>query len=107
MINRWMIGRGGITNPFLPEEIKNTGGDGKDGKLDRFISFHEALLEVYQKELSGPAHIIGKMKEVWRYWVKAFEGGDRLFFKLSRAKSVKKYSATVEQFFLNHPNTRW
>lgn len=102
-VNRWMIGRGGITNPFLPEQIKNIEGAGSEKKLDRFLSFHEALLEGYQKELSGQAHLMGKMKEVWRYWVKALEGGDRLFRELSRTKSVKKYSATVEQFFRNHP----
>lgn len=102
-INRWMIGRGGITDPFLPEEIKDIKGDRGNGKLDRFLSFHDALLEAYQRELSGPAHLIGKMKEVWRYWAKAFKRGDRLFSKLSRTKSIKKYSVIVEQFFRNHP----
>ena len=105
MIDRWMIGRGGITNPFLPEQIKDIELDSTAGNLDRFLSFHEALLEGYQKELSGQAHLIGKMKEVWWYWVKAFEGGERLFLKLSRTKSVRQYSATIEQFFRNHPKT--
>jgi len=106
-INHWMIGRGGITNPFLPEQIKNIDGNQKDRKIDRFLSFHKALLEEYQKELSGQAHLIGKMKEVWWYWRKAFESGDRLFLKLSRTKNVKNYLDIIDQFFQKNPKTKY
>ncbi|KJJ84862.1 dihydrouridine synthase DuS [Candidatus Omnitrophus magneticus] len=107
IVNRWMLGRGGITNPFLPEQIKNIESANKDANLKRFISFHQALLYGYQKELSGQAHLIGKMKEVWRYWVKAFEGGDRLFLDISRTNNVKKYLDTIEQFFREKPSARY
>jgi tRNA-dihydrouridine synthase B len=98
-INRWMIGRGGIINPFLPEQIKNREDKEPKEKTDRFLAFHQALLEGYKNELSGQAHIIGKMKEVWWYWVKAFEGGNRLFLELSRTKSLPKYLHTIDKFF--------
>ncbi len=103
MIDRWMIGRGGITDPFLPEKIKGIDDPGGNGELDRFISFHSALFEAYQSDLSEQAHLIKKMKEVWRYWAKAFEGGGRIFKKLSRAKSIYKYSDMVDRFFRSRP----
>ena len=106
-VNRWMIGRGGLVNPFLPEQIKKIEVDHGDRKIDRFAAFHKSLLESYQKELSGQAHLIGKMKEVWRYWIKAFEGGDRLFLELSRTKSVKNYLTTIEQFLQLNPKCIW
>ncbi|MCK5450542.1 MAG: tRNA-dihydrouridine synthase family protein [Candidatus Omnitrophica bacterium] len=103
-VNRWMIGRSGITDPFLPEEIRHITHYTDREKLDRFLSFHAAVFAGYQKELSGPAHLIGKMKEVWRYWADAFEGGNRLFFKITRTKTVKTYLLTVSDFFATHPN---
>lgn len=106
-ISRWMIGRGGIVNPFLPEEIKGIRKDSKKQKIERFISFHHALLKAYEKELSGPGHLTGKMKEIWKYWNPAFKEGTRLFIELSRAKTVKKYSFIIDRFFAKDPDVNW
>ncbi|MBF0216830.1 MAG: tRNA-dihydrouridine synthase family protein [Candidatus Omnitrophica bacterium] len=94
-ITRWMIGRGGITNPFLPEEIKAQKSVPLHEKEKRFKSFHDALLEEYQKTLSGPSHLIGKMKEAWEYWSGAMKDGETLFLEISRAKSLKQYHAAI------------
>ncbi|MDP8298552.1 MAG: tRNA-dihydrouridine synthase family protein [Candidatus Tantalella remota] len=98
-INRWMIGRGGIVDPFLPEEIKGLRANTKQEKLDIFIRFHDDIFMAYQSILSGPAHLIGKMKEKWRFWVQAYEGGDRLFLEISKAKTVDEYRTCVDKFF--------
>ena len=99
-VNRWMIGRGGIIDPFLPEEIKELTHNNKQEKLDRFINFHEEMFKVYREELSGPAHLIGKMKENWRYWVMAFKTGERLFLEITRTKTADQYKRTVDKFFM-------
>ncbi len=103
MINRWMIGRGGITDPFLPDKIKHLKINTEKKRLDRFASFHKALFEAYRQELSGPAHLIGKMKEVWWYWTRAFEADDKFFLKMTRIKDVDKYLLAVEKFFGGKP----
>ncbi|MCP4650182.1 MAG: tRNA-dihydrouridine synthase family protein [PVC group bacterium] len=103
MISQWMIGRGGITNPFLPEQIKNLTNSTEQEKLDRFISFHDEIFAAYQKELSGPAHITDKLKEIWQYWAKAFVGGDKILKAVSRTRSLGKYSFLVEKFFSDKP----
>ncbi|MDD5491956.1 MAG: tRNA-dihydrouridine synthase family protein, partial [bacterium] len=53
-IGGWMIGRSGITNPFLPEQIKKLRGGTAQEKLNRFISLHDELFSSYQKSLSRP-----------------------------------------------------
>ena len=105
-VSGWMLGRGGITNPFLPEEIKGFPQSTDQEKLDRFLAFHDEVFLGYQKELSGPGHLIGKMKEAWRYWADAFEGGNRLLFKITRTKTADKYRATVSDFFGKKPKLR-
>ena len=98
-IHRWMIGRGGITNPFLPEEIKGLPLSSGDERKKRFICFHNEIFSSYQKDLSGPAHVMDKMKELWFYWSKAFLLGEEVYLKISRVKSLDKYAAVTEAFF--------
>ncbi|MFH1836513.1 MAG: tRNA-dihydrouridine synthase family protein [Candidatus Omnitrophota bacterium] len=105
-ISRWMIGRGGVTDPFLPEEIKALTHCTYKEKLDRFLSFHNAVFTAYQKKLSGSAHLIGKMKEVWRYWAEAFEGGDKVFYKITRTRTADSYISTVNNFFGKRPELK-
>lgn len=102
-INRWMIGRGGVTNPFLPEQIKGLINDSQQEKLARFIDFHSEIFKAYQQQLSGPGHLNDKMKEIWSYWFKAFEGGDKLLRLIARNKNIAKYSALVDEFFSDKP----
>jgi tRNA-dihydrouridine synthase B len=103
-INKWMIGRGGVTNPFLAEQIKNLTSDTLEKKIDRFREFHNELFEYYKKELSGQSHVLHKMKEVWFYWSKAFEEGHSLFIAISRTKDFSKYLFLVEKFFSSKVN---
>lgn len=98
-VKRWMIGRGGIVDPFLPEEIKGLTSNTEQEKLDRFIKFHDDVFKTYQDRLSGPAHLIGKMKENWRFWVERYEKGERFFHKMARAKTVDEYRRCVDKFF--------
>ncbi|MGR3177501.1 MAG: tRNA-dihydrouridine synthase [Candidatus Anammoxibacter sp.] len=102
-VNMWMIGRGGIVNPFLPEQIKNSTNNAVNNTQEKFVEFHNELFATYENELSGPAHLIAKMKEMWRYWSEAFEGGNRVLHSLSRTKNVNQYVSMVEKFFCDKP----
>ncbi len=102
-IRGWMIGRGGITNPFLPEQIKKLRGGTAQDKLNRFINFHDEIFNAYQKTLSKPVFITNKMKELWKYWAKTFAGGDKLFKAISRTRSVDKYLVLVKEYFDSKP----
>jgi len=102
-INMWMIGRGGVINPFLPEHIKNLTRDTGMKTIERFVRFHDELFDTYKKELSGPAHIIAKMTELWSYWSKAFEGGNRVLRSVSRTKKINQYVSLIDKYFYNEP----
>jgi len=98
-IHRWMIGRFGIINPFLAEQIKGRGRSTDSVRIERFFQLHEALYKAYEVELDGPAHLLSKMKETWLYWSEAFEGGRRLHRKISKTASLAAYRALVEGVF--------
>ena len=98
-----MIGRGGIINPFLPEEIKGLKVSNDQEKRQRFYQLWESIFVSYSKELSGPGHLMDKMKEYWKLWSKAFQGGDELFLAISRTRKPDKYQILVDRFFQKKP----
>ena len=102
-IDTWMIGRGGVINPFLPEQIKNLSPDTGSKTRERFVEFHQELFATYQEELSGSSHIISKMKELWSYWAKAFEGGNQVLRSLAKTRNVDQYASLVDKFFNEEP----
>ena len=93
-IGEWMIGRGAISNPFLPEEIRMGAVEG-DRPL-RLRAWHEDLYESYRSVLFGPAHVLDKMKEVWTYLSASFPESQRQLERVSRATTLAAYEAAVE-----------
>ena len=62
-------------------------------------TFHDDLYEGYSALLSGPSHIVDKMKEFWVYLSGSFEGGKKLTRTIRRAKRVNEYRLAVDSFF--------
>ena len=97
-INRWMIGRGALSNPFLGEEIK-----GKtihpDERHHRLATFHTALFNRYQERLSGPSHLLSRMKLIWSYWAESFPQEKKLIKKILRAKTLPRYQQVTSKLF--------
>lgn len=103
-VHEWMIGRGTLRNPFLAEEIKAgkaRGAVGDDAAGDdrsaRLRAWHEELYRSYRAALSGPAHVLDKMKEVWGYLGASFPERPRQLERLSRAKTLEAYEAAAAQ----------
>jgi tRNA-dihydrouridine synthase len=92
-VDSWMIGRGAIANPFLPEELK-TGSRPDSGAMDRITRlrvWHEDLYSSYRAVLCGPAHLLDKMKEVWTYLGDSFPQDRRQLEAISRARTTGEY----------------
>jgi tRNA-dihydrouridine synthase B len=104
-VDRWMLGRGVLVNPFLPEMIKSGNGN-VPGNIETFKQFHDDLFEAYRDKLSGPAHIVDKMKGYWQYFSRGFQNGRNLFKKIKKLKSPEKYSTIIDQFFQEDPTWR-
>jgi tRNA-dihydrouridine synthase len=104
-VETWMIGRGALSNPFLPSTIK-AGRDGIPAKADRFKAFYDDLFGRYQSRLSGPGHLLDRMKGFWKYFAAAFKNGQELEKRIYRTFKLPRYLDTVERFFREEPEWR-
>ncbi|MBW1634842.1 MAG: tRNA-dihydrouridine synthase family protein [Deltaproteobacteria bacterium] len=100
-INRWMVGRGLLMNPFLAEEIKSFPGDTKANRSERIYHFHRDLSERYEEKLSGPGHLLSRMKQLWAYLISSFPGKEKEFKKLRKSSTRTQYMDSVNRIFDN------
>ena len=93
-VNEWMIGRGAIANPFLPSQLR---GDPKGVvDMDRLRAFHDAMLAHYSGVLSGPSHVLDKMKGIWQYLALSFDRKAKPLKRVLRAKGMRSYTEYSE-----------
>lgn len=99
-VNRWMIGRGLLANPFLPAEIKGETCSGEQ-RYNRLADFHDDLYQSLRQRLSGPGHLLGRLKQVWIYFSGAFPGREKQLKKVIRATSEASYRDAVKAVFMD------
>ncbi|MCK5837909.1 MAG: tRNA-dihydrouridine synthase family protein [Desulfobacula sp.] len=100
-IKRFMIGRGILSNPFLPEQIKERHVD--TPPIERLKAFHDALFDSYQTIFSGPGHLIGRMKGFWTYMGPSFKENRKPLKTILKAGSITRYQDRVANFFDSTP----
>ncbi len=98
-IDHWMIGRGLISDPFLPSMIKNDTTEYPENKLELFSQFHDSLYQQYAEALSGPKHLTIKMYHFWEYFATTFSNPHKTLKKIKKAKNIYKYDAAVREIF--------
>jgi tRNA-dihydrouridine synthase B len=106
-VQGWMLGRGGVTHPFLPELIKQIRICSKTENVLRFWSFHEELFNAYESELSGPAHLLDKIKEIWYYWSQAFTNSNHVYKSVTRTRTVTQYKSAIKTIKSQPELLRW
>lgn len=97
-IDTWMIGRGVIMDPFLPSDIKWPHKDLGD-RILIFQAFHDRLFDRYQAALSGPSHLLDRMKGLWRYFSEGFENGRELRKRIHKTARIDHYLDVVRHYF--------
>jgi tRNA-dihydrouridine synthase len=95
----WMIGRGALSDPFLPAAIKNGREEESTGKLEKFKAFYDDLFARYQERLNGPGHLLNHMKGFWTYFAGAFKNGSDIGKRIHRTATLPGYLNRVERFF--------
>lgn len=92
-ITRWMIGRGLAMNPSLLGSIRA----GRDLPVDtaRLRQFLAAYLAAAETELSGPASILGRMKELWSYLRFSFRNGESLWKSVRLCRTLGEYKSVI------------
>ena len=98
-IDRWMIGRGLIADPFLAEKIQFNTEKPYDEKIKIMRTFHDQLFAEYSKTLAGPSHITNRMKEIWTYMGDFFENGQKVKKRIWKTHNRDKYCDVVNQIF--------
>ena len=98
-VDHWMIGRGLISDPFLPSMIKNDSANYPKNKMELFSQFHDTLYEGYSQSLSGTTHILLKMHHLWEYFSKTFSNPHKVEKNIRKAKSIRNYEETVKEVF--------
>lgn len=92
-IEAWMIGRGALSDPFLPASI--VGRPPVADPLGAIGAFHDELYAAYRSVLYGSAHVLDKMKEVWTYLGLSIHGVSSALGAISRAKTLDGYEGLV------------
>ncbi len=96
-INTWMIGRGLLSDPFLPATIK-----GLPAETDRQLiirRFIDELYLAYRRQLNDNPAVLGILKEYWHYLAESFENPHKVFKKLKKVKNFDEYEDAVDVVF--------
>ena len=101
-VQRFMIGRGVLINPFLPAEIKGIQQNRCDD-LERIHQFHDALFAAYMEKWYGPVHVTGRMKGFWSYLGQSFPHEKRALKRILKAKNNDQYRRATDLFFTGAP----
>ena len=96
-ISRWMIGRGLLFSPFLPEIIKSNDCSWVKNEIHRFWNFHEDLEEQLLTYRDRPKNQLNKLKEYWRYFSQAFQDSKTHFFKISRTNDLESFRSIIDE----------
>lgn len=98
-IKDYMIGRGVLSDPFLPARIRGDWNQDSDAELVRLRSFHDDIYSEYSCTLSSPAHLLDKMKGVWEWLSQSFDQSHKTFKRIRKATSLAHYSDEVGRIF--------
>ncbi|WP_299162461.1 tRNA-dihydrouridine synthase family protein [uncultured Tenacibaculum sp.] len=96
-ITHFMIGRGLIADPFLPQMIKDNTTEYPKDRWKRFETFHNEIYQQYDAALSGPTPIKMKMLGFWEYFSQSFADPRKTYKKIKKAGNPKKYQAAVKE----------
>ncbi len=101
-VERWMIGRGLMANPFLAETIKFGTQKPYRERVQIMRAFHDHLFAEYSQALSGSSHITNKMKEVWTYMGNFFADGEKIRKRIHKTHHRDHYADVVNKIFDEH-----
>ena len=98
-VENFMIGRGLISDPFLPSMIKNNTTEYPENRWQIFKEFHDTIYQQYDEALSGPTPIKMKMLGFWEYFSQSFDDPKKIYKAIKKNGSARNYRATVNAIF--------
>ncbi|MFH2124746.1 MAG: tRNA-dihydrouridine synthase family protein [Pseudomonadota bacterium] len=101
MVQRWMIGRGVLADPFLARTIKGEQFS-TEQRAAMLLAFHQDLYAAYRKSLAGPSHLLGRMKQIWSYLAASFPEQPKIWKKIKKARTEEQYLSAIDMV-INYP----
>lgn len=104
-LDKIMMGRGIMMNPFLMEEIADGTSQEVSGKMtaarkaDRLEKFHRLLCDGYAHVMSGDRPVLFKMKELWGFLIHSCPEEEKLMKKICKAQRLEEYERVVSELF--------
>lgn len=104
-LDKIMMGRGIMMNPFLMEEIADGTSQKVSGKMtaarkaDRLEKFHRLLCDGYAHVMSGDRPVLFKMKELWGFLIHSCPEEEKLMKKIRKAQRLEEYERVVSELF--------
>ncbi len=95
MIDHWMMGRGLIADPFLPQMIKDDTTEYPEDRIDIFRKFHDTLSYEFEQKLKGEKHVIMKMLSYWEYFANSFTNPTKIVKSIKKTKTLDDYHDAV------------
>lgn len=95
-IERFMLGRGLLANPFLCEQIRSRSPE-IENATERLKAFHDEVLENYRSVIDGDLPMLGKMKEFWSYPSQHLSNGRKFLKKVKKCHRLTTYQQIVEE----------
>lgn len=97
-VERWMIGRGALADPFLLADIRKISVP-PELRREKLHRFHDDLYAQLRIRLNGPSHLLNKMKQIWAYLIVSFPENPKALKKIRKALTEDKYLQVVGELF--------
>lgn len=99
MLQGLMMGQGLIADPALARKVRG----GRPAGREELRAFHDELYQGYLRDFSSEKNTVFHMKELWSYFFRLFEGGEKLFKQIKKAQNGRSYESAVDQIFRTLP----
>ena len=96
-IDHWMIGRGLISDPFLPSMIKDDTLEYPDDRMEVFSKFHDTLFYQFEEKLKGEKGVVKKMLSYWEYFATTFDNPTKVVKMIKKCKTFETYDIAVKK----------
>ena len=93
-VERMMIGRGILQNPFLLAEIRQQALTQHE-KVNMLRNFHISLIEHSKQKYSGDLHFLKRFEELWSYHAQGFGNGHKIYKLVKKCKTLAQYETVV------------
>ncbi len=103
-ISRWMIGRGVIANPFLPQIIRTGAMEPADEIVrKKLILFHAELFNQLTNHIEKEKSVLNKMKDFWSYFALWFTDSLKIFYTIAHLATLEDFRKESDRIMNEEP----